>query len=125
MSNLSSQDKQNIIDDFYQKVNLSHDELDTWLDTIESRSVGIIAGTTHIKKTSPDGGESVGHLSGKRILHILKTPNEHLDDDDYGHMKKVIGYIKRHTARIPEKADVSTSRWRYSLMNWGHDPLKK
>jgi hypothetical protein len=22
------------------------------------------------------------------------------------------------------KSDIADSRWRYSLMNWGHDPLK-
>jgi hypothetical protein len=40
-------------------------------------------------------------------------------------MRKVVGYIRRHTKQgPPEKADTETSRWRYSLMNWGHDPLK-
>jgi hypothetical protein len=38
-------------------------------------------------------------------------------------MRKVIGFIKRHTAQRPA-GDVSRTRWRYSLMNWGHDPLK-
>ena len=38
-------------------------------------------------------------------------------------MRKVIGYIRRHSAQRP--ANVYTSRWRYSLMNWGHDPTKE
>ena len=38
-------------------------------------------------------------------------------------MKKVVGYVARHQAQKPSK-DVRTSDWRYSLMNWGHDPLK-
>ena len=38
-------------------------------------------------------------------------------------MKKVIGYVRRHVAQRPQ-GDVSDTRWRYSLMNWGHDPLK-
>ena len=29
------------------------------------------------------------------------------------------------SAQAPTKEDVEHSRWRYSLMNWGHDPLKK
>jgi hypothetical protein len=38
----------------------------------------------------------------------------------------VTGYVHRHMAQGPEhKADVEDSNWRYSLMNWGHDPLKK
>ncbi len=39
------------------------------------------------------------------------------------HLRKVMGYVHRHTAqRSP--GDVSETRWRYSLMNCGHDPLK-
>lgn len=39
-------------------------------------------------------------------------------------MKKVHGYVARHTKQKPSKEDIETSKWRYSLMNWGHDPLK-
>jgi hypothetical protein len=52
----------------------------------------------------------------------LRVPQAKLTVDDYVHMRKVIGFIKRHLAQRPE--NVVTSRWRYSLMNWGHDPLK-
>lgn len=38
-------------------------------------------------------------------------------------MRKVVGYVRRHWAQQPE--NIVTSRWRYSLMNWGHDPLKE
>ena len=38
-------------------------------------------------------------------------------------MNKVVGYINRHLAQKP-KGDIEDSNWRYSLMNWGHDPLK-
>jgi len=31
--------------------------------------------------------------------------------------------VARHKAQRPE--NIVTSRWRYSLMNWGHDPLKE
>ena len=41
-------------------------------------------------------------------------------------MHKVHSYVSRHSAQGPQnKKDIETSRWRYSLMNWGHDPLKK
>jgi hypothetical protein len=29
----------------------------------------------------------------------------------------------RHKAQKP-KGDVENSNWRYSLLNWGHDPIK-
>ncbi len=39
-------------------------------------------------------------------------------------MRDVVGYVHRHQTQKPENEDVEDSRWRYSLMNWGHDPLK-
>lgn len=39
-------------------------------------------------------------------------------------MAKVAGYIKRHLAQGGPEKDKEHSDWRYSLMNWGHDPLK-
>jgi hypothetical protein len=39
------------------------------------------------------------------------------------HMRRVSGYVGRHLAERPAR-DVEESAWRYSLMNWGHDPLK-
>ena len=37
--------------------------------------------------------------------------------------RKVNSYVKRHLGQGP-KNDPENSKWRYSLMNWGHDPLK-
>jgi hypothetical protein len=38
-------------------------------------------------------------------------------------MNKVVGYINRHLAQRP-RGDIEDTKWRYSLMNWGHDPLE-
>ena len=38
-------------------------------------------------------------------------------------MRRVVGYVHRHQAQKPS-SDVEDSTWRYSLLNWGHDPLK-
>ena len=104
-----------IASDFAVAVNMTADELEEWLNTPESRAVGW---------KGPDGRrpESVGHASGRRIVQILRTPAADLATDDYAHMRKVIGFVRRHLAQQP--ANPVTSRWRYSLMNWGHDPLK-
>ena len=98
---------------FDAAVNMAPAELEQWLETEESRRVG----------QKKDGGESVGHASGRRILRILRMAETGLGDEDYAHMRKVAGYVARHRAQRPE--NVVTSRWRYSLMNWGHDPLKE
>jgi len=111
---MSSDDRQQTRKDFDEAVNMTASELRKWLDTDESKSVG--------QKPS-GGGESTGHHSGRRIVDILTTKNDDLSDDDYAHMRKVVGYVKRHRAQGPDD-DVEHSDWRYSLMNWGHDPTK-
>lgn len=98
--------------DFREAVNMSPSRLDEWLATDESREAG----------QHKDGGESTGRASGRRIAEILRTRKDDLTDDDYGHMRKVVGYVRRHLAQRPS-GDVEDSRWRHSLMNWGHDPL--
>ena len=100
--------------DFAAAVNMTADELEEWLLTPESRSVGW-------KGKSGERMESVGHASGRRIVEILRTPESKLSDDDLEHMRKVVGFTRRHLAQRPD--NMVTSRWRYSLMNWGHDPL--
>ena len=98
---------------FNESVNLQPKELEQWLTTDESKSVG-----------DSDDGESTGHWSGRQIVRIKRTKKADLHSDDYAHMRKVINYIKRHRAQQPA-GDVSETRWRYSLMNWGHDPLRE
>ena len=100
--------------DFDEAVNMTPGALEKWLDTDESKSVGQKKGGS---------GESTGHSEGRRILRIQRTKKDDLSDDDYGHMRKVVGYVARHTAQRPS-GDVTDTPWRYSLMNWGHDPLK-
>ena len=99
--------------DFRDAVNMSATELERWLETDESRAVG----------DHGDGGESVGHRSGRRIVKLLRKPHGRLTDGDRSHMRKVTGYVHRHMAQRPA-GDVRETPWRYSLMNWGHDPLK-
>ena len=107
-------DRKQIRRNFGAVVNMTAGEIEEWLKTPESRKVGF-------KKNGK--GESVGHASGRRIVAILQKRATELIDDDYAHMRKVVGYVRRHSAQRPQ--NVYTSRWRYSLMNWGHDPLKE
>ena len=68
--------------------------------------------------------ESVGHESGRKIIEILGSKKADLTDADEAHMRTVVGYVHRHLAQRPD-GDVAETKWRWSLMNWGHDPLKK
>ena len=99
--------------DFHEAVNMAPKELEEWLGTDESRDAGQKSGS----------GESTGHRSGRRIVDILRTRQDDLSDADLEHMRKVTGYVARHLAQRPD-GDVTETAWRYSLMNWGHDPVK-
>ena len=107
--------------EFREVVNMTAGAIGKWLETKESHVVGAKDGKTG---TSEDGPESVGHRSGRRIIELLGKKTDALTPDDYAHMRKVAGYVHRHLAQKPAVEDIETSRWRYSLMNWGHDPLK-
>ena len=100
---------------FDDAVNMTPAEIESWLEKDESKEVG----------WPKDRGdkESVGHKSGKKIIAIKHKPKDKLGKADLAHMRKVVAYVKRHSAQRP-KGDVSDTPWRYSLMNWGHDPLK-
>lgn len=106
-------DVQEVWDDWQQAVNMTPSELEKWLGTSESQQVG-----------QKDGGdESTGHQSGRRIVELLQTNKTDLTADDAAHMRKVVGYVHRHLGQRPD-GDVTETRWRFSLMNWGHDPVK-
>jgi hypothetical protein len=107
--------------EFKTLVNMTVPQLRKWLASEASRSVGMTSKGARV--TGAESGESVGHHMGEHILDLLGKKASDLDDDDLAAMRKVIGYIRRHSAQRPE-GDVTQTRWRKSLMNWGHDPLR-
>jgi len=106
-------DSRQIVEEFDDSVNMTRKELEDWLRTDESKSVG----------QSDGGGESKGHESGRRIVELLEKNKSDYTDEDLEHMKRVNSYVKRHLGQGPKKG-VEDANWRYSLMNRGHDPLK-
>jgi hypothetical protein len=107
---MAKDDRQQTIDQFGEAVNMTRKQLEDWLQTEEAKSVG------------QGEGESKGHESGRKIGEILDKNKSDYTDGDLEHMKKVNAYVKRHLGQGPS-GDVEGSKWRYSLMNWGHDPL--
>ena len=91
-------------------MNISVRELDDWLQTEECQSVG-----WHYE------GEDKS-IAGRRIMEIQPARGR-ASEDDLARMRKVVAYIKRRLAQLPHH-DIEHTRWRYSLVNWGHDPLK-
>jgi hypothetical protein len=110
---MDEQERNRIRSEFADAVNMTATELKKWLGTEQSRSVGDSGGD----------GESTGHRMGRNITTLLGTKAADLDDADLQKMRKVTGYVHRHLAQRP-KGEVTDTPWRYSLMNWGHDPLK-
>lgn len=110
-----TEDTKSVIAEFKDVVNMTPKQLESWLDSEESKEVG----------QKHDGeDESTGHKSGRRIVELLHKKQSDYTDNDLSHMKKVVSYVHRHSAQRPS-GDVEHTRWRFSLMNWGHDPLKQ
>jgi len=111
---MAALDRTKVYREFGAAVNMGAGELEEWLAGDESRRVGW---------TRPGERESIGCAAGRRIARLLRTAEAELDEEDYRLMRKAVGVIRRHRAQEP--ANIVTSRWRYALMNWGHDPLKE
>ncbi len=80
--------KNEVIQEFNEIVNMTASDLEKWLKSGDSRSAGW---------PKDDGsGESVGHDSGRKIVEILKAnPNKSPDkytEDQIQHMRKVVAY---------------------------------
>lgn len=121
MAEFDDAERHDIAKEFKSVVNMTAKELQSWLQTTESRSVGM----THDgeKVAEPGRQEAVGHEMGRHIVRLLAEKATELTDGDYAEMRKVVGYVHRHMKQRPA-GDVTDTRWRKSLMNWGHDPIK-
>ena len=97
--------------EFQRAVNMTPASLSKWLKSKNSRQMG------------GRGSASSDHWSGLRVLEIKKKKAGDRPPADYAHMRKVTAYVMRHRLRRPV-GNVRNTPWRYSLMNWGHDPLK-
>jgi hypothetical protein len=86
-------DRQRIIEEFDEAVNMAPKELEEWLKTDESKSVG---------QSADGGGESKGHESGRRIVEILEKNKTDYSSDDIDHMRRVVSYVHRHQFQKPE-----------------------
>ncbi|KAI0381573.1 hypothetical protein F5Y04DRAFT_280652 [Hypomontagnella monticulosa] len=114
-------DKQTVIEEFNDLINMSASDLEAWLKEGSSESAGW--------DKSDGSGETVGHESGRKIIEILnRNPDkdpEGYDEDDIDHMRRVVAYCKRHLAQESKAKLDPDSKSARSLKNWGHDPTKE
>ncbi|GAA5988255.1 hypothetical protein JCM5350_007629 [Sporobolomyces pararoseus] len=118
-----------VIEEWQELVNMTPSELKDWLETEDSQSAGWSKESqTKVDEEGAEGTESVGHESGRKIIDILErnpdgNPDEYTEED-LAHMRKVVAYIKRHSAQESHVKDPESKSVR-SMKNWGRDPLKE
>jgi hypothetical protein len=99
-------------DEFHQTVNMTSEELRTWLLTDASGEDAFSA--------DPDMG--LPEL-GRRVVELLRKRKVDLTEDDVAVMQQVSDYVADRTANPPASGE-RDEQWRRSLMTVGHDPLK-
>lgn len=114
MAHHTDTENETTLHEFKAAINMTAKELEHWLKTEDSQSVGM---------KQQEGDESTGHQSGRYIVELLNRKGSNYSQEDYNQMRRVVSYVHRHLAQKPS-SDIEHSRWRYSLKNWGHDPMK-
>jgi hypothetical protein len=99
-------------EEFHQTVNMTSDELRTWLLTDASGADAFPA----------DPGMGLSEL-GTRVVELLRKRKVDLTDSDTETMREVVDYVEDRLADPPADG-AGNEQWRRSLMTVGHDPLK-
>jgi Protein of unknown function (DUF3140) len=99
-------------EEFHQTVNMTSDELRTWLLTDASGTDAFAA--------DPSMGLSV---LGTRVVELLRKRKVDLTGGDTETMRQVVDYVEDRLADPPAEG-AANELWRRSLMTVGHDPLK-
>jgi Protein of unknown function (DUF3140) len=98
--------------EFHQTVNMTSDELRTWLLTDASGEDAFPA----------DPGLGIPEF-GRSVLELLRKRKTDLTSDDLSVMEEVADYVAERRAN-PPAAGERDETWRRSLMAVGHDPLR-
>ncbi len=100
-------------EDFHRLVNMTSDELRTWLLTDASGEEAFPA----------DGpGPGVSEL-GARVVDVLRKRKVDLTESDAELMQEVVDFVEDHLDNRPPNAERDDG-WRHELMSVGHDPLR-
>jgi hypothetical protein len=99
-------------DSFHRAVNMTSEELRTWLLTESSGEQGFPADPD---LGLPELGRKVARLLGKRKMDLT--------EEDADTMLRVADFVADREAN-PPAVGIADEQWRRSLMTVGHDPLK-
>jgi hypothetical protein len=103
------------VNEFRSVVNIPSDQLERWLSTPESNKIHF-ANEPKLKTGNKE--------SGSAVLSLLRKKRDKYTDADLDQMEDVVQFVRQRLEKRP-KGDIVASNWRYSLMNWGHDPTKR
>lgn len=112
---MAEYNKEDIWKEFQEKQNMTVKELESWLDTDESKNAG----------KEMDNGETVGHSAGRSLVDIKKKDKADFTKVNWDRINETVGiyHQKLHPSQKPS-SDVEGSAWHRALKNWGHDALK-
>lgn len=102
-----------VVSEFRLIVNISNEQLERWLNTTESQKLYLA-----------DTAKNANGKNGASVLALLKKRKDKFTEADVDQMQAVVDAIKQRLEKRP-KGNIVASNWRYSLMNWGHDPTKR
>jgi hypothetical protein len=97
---------------FHEAVNMTSDELRTWLLT-ESSGEEAFADEPDLRLPE----------LGRRVVEILRKRKVDLTSEDANVMRRVSDFVTACEANRPA-GGIRDDQWRHSLMTVGHDPLK-
>lgn len=111
MTDISQPELDQLWDDFHRVVNMTSDELSSWL---RADSAG---------ERSEELPEEAGTANGRHVLAILQKRRMDVTDDDVRVMRKVVDTVLSER-RDDLEPKAGQDHWRHRLMRLGHDPLK-
>lgn len=111
MDGITAPELEALWDEFHRVVNMTSQELSTWLRTSEADENA---------EPLPD---RAGTETGQHVLSILGKRRMDLTGDDIAVMRQVVDTVtaQRRDDLEPTAGDEA---WRHRLMMLGHDPLK-
>jgi hypothetical protein len=113
MTEQSPADVELLWDRFHELVNMTSDEIRTWLLTDASGEEGAFPADPDMRLDE----------LGTRVVDLLRKRKTDLTGDDTDVMQRVVDFVEDRTTDPPKHAE-RNEQWRHSLMSVGHDPLK-
>lgn len=97
---------------FHQMVNMTSEELTTWLGTEPDLD-------------APEPGTPAPAPLGRAVVGVLRKRRADLTNDDLTTMEQVVEIVEQETGGLTKDDLINDERKRHRLMAIGHDPLRE